>query len=99
MGRTIAEGPYEWDSAKDRANQRKHNVSFVEAASVLLHRDVKIIENPTAEGRFVAIGYSRRGRILTVVHEARGERERVISAWRSTRAERQRYLTPEAEEG
>lgn len=57
---------------------------------------MKIIEDPTTEGRYVAIGYSRRGRILTVVHEARGERERIISAWRSTREERKRYLTPEA---
>ena len=66
MPPTVVLGPYEWDSAKDRTNQSKHHVSFVEAASVLTHRDVKIIEDPTAAGRFVALGYSRSGRLLTV---------------------------------
>lgn len=99
MPRTIVEGQYEWDSAKDRANQRKHGVGFDEAATALAHRDVKIIEDPRAPGRCGGIGYSHRGRLLTVVHEARGERERIISAWKSTRTERKRYLTPEAEEG
>jgi len=57
----------------------------------------KLFEDPTAPGRYVGIGYSHRGRLLTVVHEVRGDRERVISAWKSSRAERKRYLTPEAE--
>lgn len=96
--RTITEGPYEWDAAKDRTNLRKHGVAFVEGASALRHPDVKIIEDPTAEDRYVGIGYSRGGRLLTVVHEPRGERDRIISAWRSTRVERKRYFTPEAEE-
>jgi uncharacterized protein len=94
----VIEGPYEWDKSKGQRNLRKHGVSFYEAASALDHRDAKVIEDPTAENRYVGIGYSHQGRLVTVVHEPRGERERIISAWRSTRAERKRYLTPEAEE-
>lgn len=97
MARTEILGPFEWDAAKARANQRKHGVSFVEAASALAHRDVKVVEDPTEEGRLVGIGYARSGRLLTVVHEVRGDHERIISAWRSTRAERKRYLLPEGE--
>jgi uncharacterized DUF497 family protein len=98
VARTVILDRFEWDESKDLANLRKHRVAFAEAASALAHRDVKIIEDPTAEGRFIGIGYSRTGRLLTVVHEERGAHERIISAWKATRAERKRYLTPEADE-
>jgi uncharacterized DUF497 family protein len=41
----------------------------------------------------MAISTSHRGRLLTVAFEVRGERERIVSAWKSTAAERRRYMT------
>jgi uncharacterized DUF497 family protein len=98
---TVIDGPYEWDHAKDAANREKHGVSFPEAATTLANPETKVLADPRHEGRFLAIGFSIHGqaRMLTVVFEARGERERIISAWRSTRTERKRYMRPEADEG
>jgi uncharacterized DUF497 family protein len=95
---TIVDGPYEWDDAKARSNERKHSVTFREAATALQHPSCKVFRDNGNPERLKAIGYSFAGRLLTVVHEPRGERERIISAWKSTRAERKRYWRPESEE-
>lgn len=61
----------EWDDAKDLANQRKHGVSFEEAAE-LFSRDVECLEifdhaHSEVEDRFFSIGPNparpRRGRV------------------------------------
>jgi uncharacterized DUF497 family protein len=41
---------FEWDSAKDKANRRKHGVAFDEAASVFFERvdSIRIISARTA---------------------------------------------------
>ena len=93
MARTIISGPYEWDGAKARANLRKHGVSFEEAAAALAHSNTAVFDDGNAAGRMKAVGLSWRGRILTVVFEARGERERIVSAWKSTPQERRLLMT------
>jgi uncharacterized DUF497 family protein len=90
---TVVDGPYEWDSRKDRANQRKHGVSFAEAATVLAHPQAAVFDDGSEAGRLKAVGMSRRGRVLTVVFEGRGERERIVSAWKATPEERRLALT------
>lgn len=53
---------------------------------------VVILDDGGAIGRYKAIGYSIRNRILTVVHvEEHGDKTRIISAWRATAAERRTY--------
>jgi uncharacterized DUF497 family protein len=86
---------FEWDPAKDEANQRKHGVSFDDACELLsggtdylelfdeVHSDV--------EERFIAIGPTRRG-ILLVVYTERFEKTiRIISARWATPEERRLY--------
>ncbi len=90
---TVAAGSFEWDRAKAAANHRKHGVTFPEAATVLAHPTVAVFDDGTGQGRFVAVGLSHRGRMLTVVYAVRGDRERIISAWKSTRADRKRYMS------
>jgi uncharacterized protein len=96
---TIVEGPYEWDSVKARANERKHGVSFAEAATAIAPRESKVLADGEHPERSIAIGFSLAGRLLTVVFEPRGRRERIISARKATREERKRYMRPEHEDG
>ncbi len=90
---TIRYGEFEWDSAKAAKNERKHGVSFDDAATVF--SDPHAIDAPDlAEPvRFVIIGESRLTRILFVVfaEKAGAEVIRIISARRAAPAQRKRY--------
>lgn len=89
---TVVAGGVEWEAAKAHANRRKHGVSFEEAATVLADPHVALFDDGSGARTFKAIGLSRRGRPLTVVHEPRERRDRIISAWRSTAEERRLYM-------
>lgn len=92
---------FEWDENKNRANQRKHGVSFEEAAQVFLdplhlsHQDR--IEG--GEQRWQTFGLSGGFVLLMVAHttteeDAEGqivEVIRIISARRANRKEKRRY--------
>ena len=85
---------FEWDTTKAAANQRKHSVSFDEAASVFL--DQLAVSGPdpdhsVGETRYITFGMSSLGRLLVVSHTYRPGGMRLISARRVTRAERKLY--------
>ena len=85
---------FEWDPQKADSNQKKHGVSFQEAASVL--GDVLSITYPdpdhsARERRFITVGMSRLGRVLIVAHTDRRGNIRIISARKTTRQERRYY--------
>lgn len=75
---------FEWDDEKATLNMRKHGVSFEEAASVFddpylqTSEDVRDYE----ESRYISIGMSSAVRLLRVIWTIRGNRIRLISAWR-----------------
>jgi uncharacterized DUF497 family protein len=83
---------FEWDSAKERANRKKHGVDFRTAARVFL--DPYVIEfddrDATGELRFNAIGLVD-GRMLSVVYTMRGEVVRIISARGAEPHEKKKY--------
>lgn len=84
---------FEWDPIKARANERKHTVSFEEAASIF--RSFRInrtdIRKDYGEDRFIALGIDSNGVVLNVVYTLRGESIRIISAWKASKHERQTY--------
>lgn len=85
---------FEWDPQKADSNQKKHGVSFQEAASVL--GDALSITYPdpdhsVKERRFITVGMSRLGRVLMVAHTDRRGNIRIISARKTTRQERRYY--------
>ena len=85
---------FEWDPQKADSNQKKHGVSFQEAASVL--GDAFSITYPdpdhsVREHRFITVGMSRIGRVLMVAHTDRRGNIRIISARKTTRQERRYY--------
>jgi hypothetical protein len=84
---------FQWDEAKARANERKHSVSFDEAAFVFggfcLHRpDAR---RDYGEPRWIALGVDSNSVVLNVVYTVRGEDIRIISAWKADRHERETY--------
>jgi uncharacterized protein len=85
---------FEWDETKARRNLREHGVSFEEAASVFgdpLALEIRDQQHTQLEERYIAMGYSRLGRLLVVVHSEEAETLRIISARRATRTEREAY--------
>jgi uncharacterized DUF497 family protein len=86
----------EWDERKDRANQKKHGVSFEEAKSVFydeLAVQFYDDEHSGDENRFIMLGMSTRLRILVVCHceKQRGNIVRIISARKATPSEKKFY--------
>jgi uncharacterized protein len=84
---------FEWDFAKARANERKHTVSFEEAASVFHGQCIRRVDSRRDYGemRFVALGRDSNGVVLNVVYTWRGASIRIISAWKASKYERQTY--------
>ncbi len=74
---------FEWDDEKAEENATNHGITFREARGVFQDSgrvEIYDEEHSDEEGRYVAIGFSRAGRLLFVVFTPRGERTRIISA-------------------
>ena len=86
--------PFEWDAEKARANERKHRVSFDEAATAFgdpLSVTIRDPDHSDDEVRLILMGSTYLDRILVVVHTDRGDNIRIISARPATRNERRAY--------
>lgn len=84
----------EWDERKAATNIRKHGVSFQEAITVFqdeLSVTFNDLTHSAEEERFIDIGRSENGNILTVVYVERKNKIRIISSRKATRTERKRY--------
>ena len=85
---------FEWNALKAAANQRKHGVSFHEAASVFfdpLSATAADPDHSQDEKRFMIFGMSSLRRLLAVAHTERGDAIRIISAREVTHGERKFY--------
>lgn len=81
-----------WNARKAAANLTKHGVSFEEASTAFDDELGAYFPDSLHEDRFILIGYSRRQRLLYVVHaEVTPDAIRIISARKATRHERTRY--------
>ncbi|MEQ1495018.1 MAG: BrnT family toxin [Novosphingobium sp.] len=87
---------FEWDEAKNRANQHKHGISFELALRVFADPFHVLVPDRIVGGevRWQAFGVIPFG-LLMVVHTSRDEDEieviRIISARPATKHERRRY--------
>ena len=85
---------FEWDEAKAESNERKHDVTFVEAMTIFADPLSVTGYDPlhaVDEERFLTMGTSVDGQLLVVSHTDRGESIRIISAREATRRERKDY--------
>lgn len=84
---------FEWDETKNRANIRKHGVSFATAARIfekpfLTRRDDR---RQYGEARYISVGEVDGVAVVVVAHTNRGGRTRLISARPASRKERQAW--------
>jgi uncharacterized protein len=85
---------FEWDPAKAATNLKKHGVSFEEASTVFddpLSITIDDEEHSDDEQRFVTMGRSDAGRLVTVCHCDRNQRIRIINARPAERYEQRQY--------
>jgi uncharacterized protein len=83
---------FEWDENKERENLKKHGVTFEEAATIFFGQYFEVFYDPkhsNDEVRYIAIGFSDKGKPLLVVHSENkaGTKIRIISARVATRKE------------
>lgn len=94
---TVSSIRFEWDAHKDATNQRKHGVSFDEAATAFSDDRALLIADPDhsdEEDRFLLLGLSAALRVLVVCHCLR-QRDtviRIISARKANRTEQREYF-------
>lgn len=87
---------FEWDANKARTNLQKHGISFDEGVTVFNDPHLATMTDPDhsdEEERFIALGFSARGRILVVVYTERQDSTRIISCRKATPTEQNSYDT------
>ena len=82
----MAPARFAWDERKDRANRKKHGVSFDEAQTVFLDDNARLLSDPGHSGeenRFVLLGMSARalhlGRLPLLSRAGRGDKDHLGS--------------------
>jgi len=86
----------EWDEDKAASNERKHGVTFEEAATCFYDPHQVAFYDPDhsdEEDREILIARSEQGRLLLVVYTLRGDAVRIISARPTTKRETRDYET------
>lgn len=83
---------FEWDSAKDEINKRKHGIGFREAAEIF--RGYVLTAEDTrrdyGERRLIALG-EYNGEVIRIVFTEREAKIRIITDWKANRSERKSY--------
>lgn len=88
---------FEWDEAKNQANQRKHGIDFATASFVFDDPNAVSAQDrfENGESRWQTLGLVGGVMVLLVAHTLRLEDEheviRIISARRASPSERKRY--------
>ncbi len=85
---------FEWDPRKAAENERKHGVSFPEAATCFDDPKGCYLRNeaPAYEDRMILIAHSSQSRLLFVVHAEVGRDSiRIVSARKASPAQRKIY--------
>ncbi len=85
---------FKWDETKARRNERKHRVSFNEAAEVFGDDYSSCVPDPDHsdnEERFLLFGVSEKGKYLTISFTETEYEIRLISARQMTLLERKAY--------
>ena len=85
---------FEWDEDKTAANQKKHRVTFEEAATVFADPLAAIFDDEVhseEEQREIIIGHSAENQLLLVCFTELAGAIRITSARRATKRERRDY--------
>jgi len=88
---------FSWDDRKNKANQKRHGVSFEEAQTIFFDENAIEYYDPDhseEEDRFLMLGFSYRLRILVVSYTLKkdGTEIRIISSRKATKKEQKAYI-------
>lgn len=83
---------FEWDERKQRANVKAHGVDFLRAARIFEGPMIEDIDDREdyGEERIIALGQVE-GTVYCVIYTVRDEVVRIISAWKATKHDQERY--------
>ena len=86
----------QWVHKKSASNQKKHGVSFEEAATVFYDEDALEFHDPDhsqSEDKFFLLGLSAQARVLVICHCVRESESviRIISARKAAKQESKKY--------
>jgi len=92
----MTEMRFEWDAQKNKANARKHGISFEEAQTAFYDEQAVVFFDPDHSGdedRFILLGISFKLRVLVVCHCFRESETvvRFISARKADKDEEHDY--------
>lgn len=81
----IAGITFEWDDAKAKLVIKEHQVTFEECCTAILDENSITQEDyrDYGEERFITVGMSDKGRILTVIWTPRGDSIRLITGFKA----------------
>jgi uncharacterized DUF497 family protein len=85
-----------WNDDKDEANWKKHHVRFKEADTIFDDPLIVAIDDPEhshEEDRYLAIGETKRKRLVVVLYTIRDDEQWLISARDAETRERRRYMS------
>ncbi|NHZ71909.1 MAG: BrnT family toxin [Aquificales bacterium] len=87
---------FTWDPQKDKVNQKKHGISFVESETVFYDDYARLIpdeDHSEKEARFFLLGLSLNLHLLIVCHCYRDQEQtiRIISARKANKNEQAQY--------
>lgn len=88
---------FDWDEIKNKKNQKKHGIDFVEASTVFYDERAILFDDPEhseEEERFLLLGMSESAHVCMVCHCYRESETviRIISARKATKKEVERYV-------
>ena len=83
---------FQWDPRKSAANEAKHGISFLQAAQIFRGPILKAADTRRdyGEERFIALGIFNEV-VLRVVFTERNDDIRIISAWKASKHDREKY--------
>ena len=84
---------FEWDPKKNECNIIKHGIDFQDAAEVFEGPYLEHVDERFDYGEERLIAFGEMGpHVIAVVYVWRGERRRLVSARRATKAERKAFF-------
>ncbi|MER3435220.1 MAG: hypothetical protein C4288_17840 [Leptolyngbya sp. ERB_1_1] len=87
---------FEWDEQKAQPNEKKHGISFNEAATIFYDENARLLydaDHSPEEDRYILLGMSDSLSLLVVCHMYQEDEEtiRIFSARRVNKREQQQY--------
>ena len=83
---------FEWDNDKQQSNFEKHGIDFLDVVRIFSNPVLEWVDTRQdyGEERTITIGFTGE-EYFVVVSTQRGEKCRIISAWKAGRDEKEKY--------